>query len=92
MPIAQQRGTRSRVRLLLPRRKSWRLCYDGVEIVGIPRKKLRESTRTEGLMGYFRETRGWGGKSGLLDNALNFSALGAPKCMSPNALRTQICI
>jgi hypothetical protein len=23
------------------------------------------------------------GKSGLLDNALNFSALGPPKCMSP---------
>ena len=28
-----KRGVRSRVRLPLPRRKSWRLCYDGVEMV-----------------------------------------------------------
>ena len=39
---AVKRGVRSRVRLLLPRRKSWRLCYDGVEMVGILRKELRE--------------------------------------------------
>ena len=38
---AVKRGVRSRVRLLLPRRKSWRLCYDGVEMVGILRKELR---------------------------------------------------
>ena len=51
---------RSKVRLLLPRRKSWRLCYDGVEMVGVLRKELRDKTRTERLMRYFRETRGWG--------------------------------
>ena len=39
-------GVGSKVRLLLPRVKSWRLCYDGV----------REKTRTERLMGYFRDT------------------------------------
>jgi ribonuclease HI len=31
---AVKRGARSRMRLPLPRRKSWRLCYDGVEMVG----------------------------------------------------------
>ena len=51
---------RSRVRLLLPRRKSCRLCYDGVEMVGVLRKELRDKTRTERLMRYFKETRGWG--------------------------------
>ena len=44
---AVERGVRSRVRLLLPRRKSWRLCYDGMEMVGILRKELKEKTRTE---------------------------------------------
>ena len=42
---AVKRGVRSRVRLLLPRRKSWRLCYDGVEMVGILRKELCYSER-----------------------------------------------
>ena len=55
-----KRGVRSSVRLLLPRRKSRRLCYDGVEMVGILRKELREKTRTERLMGYSKEARGWG--------------------------------
>ena len=36
--VNSKRGVRSRVRLLLPRRKSRRLCYDGVEMVGILRK------------------------------------------------------
>ena len=36
------------------------LLYDGVEMAGILRKELRERTRTKRLMGYFRETRGWG--------------------------------
>ena len=53
-------GARSKARLLLPRRKSWRLCYDGVEMVGVLRKELRDKMRTERLMGYFRHTRGWG--------------------------------
>ena len=53
-----KRGARSRNRLLLPRRKSWRLCYDGVEMVGILRKELRDKMRTERLMRYFRVTRG----------------------------------
>ena len=57
---AVKRGVRSRVRLLLPRRKSWRLCYDGVEMVGVLRKELRDKTRTERLMKYFKDTRGWG--------------------------------
>ena len=57
---AVKRGARSRARLLLPRRKSWRLCYDGVEMVGVLRKELRDKTRTERLMKYFRDTRGWG--------------------------------
>ena len=57
---AVKKGVRSKVRLLLPRRKSWRLCYDGVEMVGVLRKELREKTRTERLVCYFRDTRGWG--------------------------------
>ena len=56
---AIKRGTRSRVRLLLPRRNTRRLCYDGAEIVGVFRKELMEKTRAERLMGYFRDTRGW---------------------------------
>ena len=54
---AVKRGDRSRVRLLLPRRKPGRLCYDGVVMVGVLRKELRERMRTERLMGYFRDTR-----------------------------------
>ena len=57
---AVKRGARSKTRLLLPRRKSWRLCYDGVEMVGVPRKELRDKMRTERLMGYLRDTRGRG--------------------------------
>ena len=37
-----------------------RLCYDGVEMVGVLRKELRDKTRTERLMKYFKDTRGWG--------------------------------
>ena len=55
---AAKRGERSKQRLLLPRRKSWRLCYDGVEMVGVLRKELREKMRTERLLQYFREVRG----------------------------------
>ena len=40
---AVKRGVWSKVRLLLPRRKSWRLCYDGLEMVGVLRKELREA-------------------------------------------------
>ena len=50
---------RSRVRRPLPRRKSRRLCYDGVEMVGIPRKELRDGMKIKRLMRYFKETRGW---------------------------------
>ena len=57
---AVKRGTRSKVRLLLPRRKPWRLCYAGVEMVGVLRKELRDKLMTERLMGYFRDTKGWG--------------------------------
>ena len=48
--------------MLLPRRKSWRLCYDRVEMVGVLRKELssREKMRTEKPMSYFRDTRRWG--------------------------------
>ena len=53
-------GVRSKARLLLPRRKSWRLCYDGVEMVWVLRKELRDKLRAERLMAYFRSTRGWG--------------------------------
>ena len=54
MPTAQQSrgGIRSKVRLLLPRRESWRLCYDGVEMVGVLREELREKMGTERLMSY----------------------------------------
>ena len=45
---------------MLPRRKSWRLCYDGVEMVRVLGKGLREKVRTERLVGYSRKTRGWG--------------------------------
>ena len=55
---AAKRGARSKARLLLPRRKSWRLCYDGVEMVGVLRKELRDKTRTERLMKYFSEVQG----------------------------------
>ena len=44
MPTAQE-GGRSKVRLLLPRRKSWRLCYDRVEMVGVLRKEMRDKMR-----------------------------------------------
>ena len=57
---AVKRGMRSKARLLLPRRKSRRLCYDGVEMVGVLRKELRDKTRTERLLKYFSDTRGWG--------------------------------
>ena len=57
---AVKRGVRSRVRPPLPKRKSWILCYDGVEMVGIIRKELRDVMKTERLMRYFKETRGWG--------------------------------
>ena len=57
---AVKKGVRSKVRLLLPRRKSWRLCYDGVEMVGVLRKELREKMRTERLMGYCRAPEGGG--------------------------------
>ena len=57
---AVKKGVRSKARLLLPRRKSWRLCYDGVEMVGVLRKELRDKLRAEILMEYFRSTRGWG--------------------------------
>ena len=60
---AVKRGARSKVRLVLPRRKSWRLCYDGVELVGVLRKELREKMRTERLLAYFKDTRGWGGET-----------------------------
>ena len=65
---AVKRGVRSKVKLLLPRRKSWRLCYDEVEKVGVLRKELTEKMRTERLMGYtsgtpedggMRQTDGW---------------------------------
>ena len=55
-----KRGVRSRQRLQLPRRRSWRLCYDGVEMVGVLRKEIRERMRTERLLQYFTATRGWG--------------------------------
>ena len=57
---AIKRGARSRFRLLVPRRKSWRLCYDGMEMVGVLSKEPRLRLRTERLMGYFKDTRGWG--------------------------------
>jgi hypothetical protein len=57
---AIKRGVMNKARLLLPRRKSWRLCYDGVEMVGVLRKELRDKLRAERLMEYFRSTRGWG--------------------------------
>ena len=56
-------AARSRQRLVLPRRKSWRLCYDGVEMVGPLRKTLRERMRVERLLLYFKETRGWGAEA-----------------------------
>ena len=43
--------------LLLPRRKPWRLCYDGVEMVGVLREELNEEVGTEGLVGYSKDTR-----------------------------------
>ena len=55
---AVKRGTRSKARLLLPRRRSWRLCCDGVEMVGMHMKELRDKMRIERMMGYFRNTRG----------------------------------
>ena len=58
---AVKRVVRSKVRLVLPRRESWRLCYDRVEMVGpVLREELREKMRTEMLMSYFRGTRGCG--------------------------------
>ena len=42
---AAKKGTRRKVRLLLSRRKSWRLCFDGVEMVSVPRKELSDKLR-----------------------------------------------
>ena len=36
------------------------MCYDGVEMVGVLKKELRDKTRTERLLQYFSDTRGWG--------------------------------
>ena len=51
---AVKRGVGGRVRPLLPRRKSWRLCCDGVEMVGVLRKELRkkihENREADGLL------------------------------------------
>ena len=57
---AVKRGVRSKARLLLPRRKSWRLCYmyDGVKMMGVLKKELRGKLRAERRMEYFRSTRG----------------------------------
>ena len=55
-----KRDVRSRARLSLPRRKSRRLCYEGVEMAGVLRKEPRGKMKTERLMRYFKETRGWG--------------------------------
>ena len=62
---AVKRDVGSRMRLLLPRRKSWRLCYDGVETMGILRKKLRGKMGTERSMGYLKETRRWDEEAGM---------------------------
>ena len=67
---AIKKGVRTKQRLLLSRRKSWRLCYDGIELVGVLRKELREKMRTERLLRYFKETRGcqwWYSKPEKLD-------------------------
>ena len=42
-------GARGKARLLLPRRKSPGLCYDGLEVVGVLREELREKVRTKRL-------------------------------------------
>ena len=46
-------GVRGKARLLLPRRKSPGLCYDGLEhgleVVGVLREELREKVRTKRL-------------------------------------------
>ena len=48
----------------MPRRKSWRLCYDGVEVVCILRGRPREGMRAEILVRCFKGARGWGGEAG----------------------------
>ena len=35
------------------------MCYDGAEMAGVLRKELRDKTRIERLMKYFRDTWGW---------------------------------
>ena len=57
IPPAAELCKDRRVRLLLPRRKSWRLCYDGVEMVGILRKELRDRMKTERLMRFGTSVR-----------------------------------
>jgi hypothetical protein len=44
-------------------RYSWRLCYDGIEMVGVLRKESRDKLRADRLMEYFKSTRGWGEES-----------------------------
>jgi hypothetical protein len=60
---AGKKGMGSKARLLLPGRKTWRLCYDGVEMVGVLRKEMRDKLRVERLLDYFRSTRGWGAEA-----------------------------
>ena len=50
-----------RAKLLPPWRESWKLCYDGVEMVGVAKGKLGEEMGDERLVEYPRDTRGWGG-------------------------------
>ena len=51
---------RTKIRLQLPRRKTWRLCYRGVEMAGVLRHEMRDvgDATGERLMEHFRETRG----------------------------------
>ena len=53
-------STASRTRLQLPRLRSWRVCWEGVEVVGTVKGELKKKLDAAKIVRYFAETRGWG--------------------------------
>jgi hypothetical protein len=50
-------------RLHLPRKRSWRVCWNGVEMVGKIDKELAEKIGIEKILGHWEVQRGWGGRA-----------------------------
>ena len=50
--------------LQLPRARSWRLMIAGVEVVAPLRRAMEEDLRSQRLLKYLRDDRGWGDSAG----------------------------